>query len=99
MSEKEEFSKGLTEVSVLSNQETTYGLPSTIFVAGFILTVGFMVILPWYIGVLFGVVYFYVMYSIHETDLRAIDAWVRALRRQHNHWSAGKTRREKIIVI
>ncbi len=97
--EQEEFEQGLREVQVLSQDQLTSGLPTKIFGGGLALSVAFMFILPWYIGVLFGVVYFFAMYSIHENDSRAIVAWRRALTKRSNYWSAGQVKRKRFNVI
>jgi len=95
----DEFEQGLKEVQVLSQDQQTFGLPTPIFGGGLALSVAFMFILPWYIGLLFGVVYFFVMYTIHQTDNRAIAAWRRALTKQGNSWSAGAAKRKRFLII
>lgn len=97
--EQKEFEQGLREVQVLSQDQLVFGLPNQIFGGGLALTVTFMFILPWYIGLLFGVVYFFSMYTIHESDSRAIVAWRRALTKRSNYWSAGEVKRKKFLVI
>ncbi len=94
---KEQLDHGVDEVQVLSQEHLTYGLPTKVFGGGLFLTVAFVFVLPWYIGVLFGVVFFVCMYAIHETDVRALLAWGRVLRRHTAYWSAGKTKRLTFI--
>jgi hypothetical protein len=97
--EQDDFEQGLREVQVLSHEQLILGLPSKIFGGGLALSVAFMFILPWYIGVIFGVIYFFAMYTIHEKDSRAIIAWRRALTKRSNYWSAGQIKRKRFIVI
>ncbi len=95
----DEFEQGLKEVQVLSQDQQTFGLPTPIFGGGFASSVAFMFILPWYIGFLFGVVYFFAAYTIYKTDNRALSAWKRALSKRSNSWSAGGVKRKRFLVI
>jgi hypothetical protein len=96
---RDEFEQGLKEVQVFTQDQTTYGLPTQIFFGGLVTTVGLIFTLPWFFGALFGVVFFFSMYSIHKTDTRAIVAWSRSVYRRANSWSAGFVRRKNFLLV
>lgn len=85
----------LKDIRVLNDPDLAFGLPKKLFWGGIALTLVFGYMLPWVIGVLFGMVYFATAYAIHKDDPHALAMWTRALRRG-THSSAGSYRLRRI---
>lgn len=76
------------------------GLPSTIFFGGVTLTLLFFFMLPWFIGIAFGLVFFTAMYTIHRDDPKALQGWMNAaFMRRKEVWSGGTYKGRKIHII
>jgi type IV secretory pathway TrbD component len=90
----------LKDIRVLNDPDLTFGLPKKLFWGGIAITLAFTYMLPWYIGLMFGMVYFATAYAIHKDDPHALPMWTRALRRG-THWSAGvyRVRRVKYFNV
>ena len=99
MDSHEAFRQGLKEVRAFTSEHLTLGLPTPVFGGGVALTVAFMLILPWFIGLAFGAVYFYAMFAIHAHDARALHAWRRSLSKRATYWGAGSVRRRKFLIV
>ena len=99
MDSHEEFRQGLKEVQAFTCEPLTLGLPTPLFGGGVALTVAFTIILPWFIGLAFGAVYFYAMFAIHAHDARARHAWRRSLSKRATYWGAGSIRRKKLLIV
>lgn len=90
----------LRNVSVMNDEGLMYGLPSKLFIGGAGLSILLTFMLPWYIGVVFGVVYFSSMYSIHKDDPQALQGWIDAIfNHRKERWCGGKNKGRNIYFI
>ncbi len=85
----------LLEIRAMNDDGLTFGLPMSLFWGGLGLCIAFSFILMWWIGFLFGFVYFSAMYAIHADDPRAVEAWRRAYGRP-KIWSGGVALKRRI---
>jgi hypothetical protein len=90
--------QALRDVRVMNDEGLTFGLPGPLFFGGLALSGAFAFLLPWFVGVLFGIVYFMAMYGIHTNDPKALTAWVEALNRC-NVWSGGTNKGRQIFYL
>lgn len=90
----------LRDSSVINDDGLILGLPSTIFIGGVVFSLLFGAVLHWVIGVVFAVVYFIAMYSIHEDDPKALRGWTNAaLRRRKDAWSGAVHKGRKVYFF
>ena len=103
-SQVEDFKgRALATFSVFARNETFLGLPSRVFVMGLTITLTVMTMWYWLAGIVFGFLFFYGMYQIHQKDPKAFEVWVRALRRfminKSSRWNAGNYKSTRLIVL
>lgn len=90
----------LRDTSVINDHSAVLGLPTAIFGGGVVFTLLFAVVLHWTVGIVFGIVYFIAMYSIHEDDPKALRGWLNAAaRRRKEAWSGGVHKGRKIYYF
>jgi hypothetical protein len=75
---------------VFTTKKDYWGMPGDLFIGGMAVSIGLSVAVIWWAGFLLGAVYFPTIYRIHKDDPRAAKAWLRGLKRRHNHWVAGE---------
>ena len=95
--------KALATISVFSSHQTILGLPANVFVMGAGITLVIALVLYWLLGILFGCVYFIVMYHIHKDDPKAFFIWKKAMTRywhnKSNSWQTKYCKTTKLIII
>lgn len=70
----------LNHVSVLNDQDLSFGMPTQLFWGGVIMSVVFLYVLPWYFAVLVAGIFFTAMFTIHKDDPGAFDAWMKVIK-------------------
>ena len=90
----------LQHVQIFNDEGLTYGIPTTIFWGGVVLSLTFSFILKWYVGIAFGFVYFLAMYEIHKDDPKALEAWLDAAKsKRPDVWVTEVSKKRKIHII
>jgi hypothetical protein len=101
--DKDDPDRAIKNREVLVDDDTPFGLPSTVFFVGLALGFGlggaFGRTYFWWWVVPFFLVYYPVMYSIHREDTRAFRVWLRALLRPISLWRAGSAERRVFWVV
>lgn len=96
---KENQSKALKIVNVFSRNQLIFGLPSNVFGMGAAITPIIFFLLSKTMAILFAIIFFRVMFAIHEEDPKGFEVWRSLLYRQTKGWSAGAMGTSKIIVL
>ena len=90
----------LNHVSVLNDEDLIGGMPTRIFWTGVAATIVFIYLIPWYLGVMFAVVFFTTMFTIHKDDPKALEAWIKVVfSARFDRWSGGSHKARKIYFI
>lgn len=93
-------SDALSHVTVLNDEDLIGGIPTKIFWPAVAFTVILIYAIPWYLGALFGVIFFTTMFTIHKDDPQALEAWMKvAFSRFTNQWIGGTHKLRKIYFI
>lgn len=93
-------SDSLRHVQAFNDEGLSYGIPTTIFWGGVVLSLTFSFLLKWYIGIVFAFVYFLAMYEIHKDDPKALQAWLdAAISRRTDVWVTEVSKKRKIHII
>ena len=93
----------LTNVRAFMENESFLGLPLKAFTLGFVLSLSFGYLLYWSVGILFGLIYFYGMLSIHKDDKQGFSVWrdafIRSIRNKNGQWDTALTKSTKLIIL
>ncbi|WP_395398584.1 hypothetical protein ACHMW6_00195 (plasmid) [Pseudoduganella sp. UC29_106] len=90
----------LRHVSTINDEDLKLGIPSKWFYGGAAMSLILGVAVLWYIGILFALVYFLTMHSIHEDDPKALDGWLRLLMPGHkDRWIGGEHVVRQVVFI
>ena len=89
----------LTTQRVFTHDTTLFGLPTLVFVLGIALMFTTFFLLEKVLGVVLGMLYFKLMYAIHEDDPKALQVWIHALKHRKTGWCASKTSRTHIVNL
>jgi type IV secretory pathway TrbD component len=84
---------------VFTNQKEYWGIPSNLFIGGAGLIIGISFLVVWWAGLALAGVYFPVMYHIHKQDPRAIQAWMRGIKRKNSYWVAGDAEPVQLQIL
>lgn len=86
----------LQDARVMNSVDTILGLPTQIFALGLVLSVLIFILANSWFAVFVAVLYYPTMYRLHETDPRAISAWVSSINAPM-HWHAGLSKRRTYL--
>jgi type IV secretory pathway VirB3-like protein len=96
-------SKALSTYRVFTSGDTILGMPSQIFVMGAGISLVIATMLFWVAGILFAMLYFYGMYTIHKDDPKAFYVWknayVRQLRNKTSTWKTSHQRSTRLDIL
>lgn len=100
---KEIKEKSFATLSLFTKNEMILGVPAKIFM----MAIGYVSILFFMVdgltGIVFGMVFYYGMFNIHQKDPKAFDIWrhvlLRVLRNKFSRWSAGQYQSTQLILI
>jgi type IV secretory pathway VirB3-like protein len=95
--------KNFKTLKVFITTDNLFGLPIKVFVTGLVLTITITFMLHWIPGILFGSVFFYGMYSIHEKDEKGFEVWRKALVRSYHNktgqWDTALSKSTRLIIF
>jgi type IV secretory pathway VirB3-like protein len=91
--------KSLKMVNVFSKHQSVFGLPSHVFGMGAGISIVVFFLLSKIMAIIFVIVFFSVMFSIHEEDPKGFDVWRRVLFQGGSGWSASKVKSVKLIIL
>jgi len=77
--QKIDITTALNEVRVFTEITTVYGIPSTLFVSGLVMSVMNLINMPLPIGAAMAVLMMGCLYQIHTDDPKALAAWFSVL--------------------
>lgn len=89
----------LTTKRVFTHDTTLFGLPTSVFILGMALALTTFFLLEKVLGVVLGILYFKIMYIIHEDDPKALQVWIHALKHRKTGWCASKINRTEVIRL
>ena len=89
----------LTTKRVFTHDTILFGLPTPVFILGVALMFTTFFLLEKVLGVVLGILYFKMMYTIHEDDPKALQVWIHALKHRKTGWCANKINRTQIIYL
>ena len=89
----------LTTKRVFTHDTTLFGLPTSVFILGVALMFTTFFLLEKVLGVVLGILYFKMMYAIHEEDPKALQVWIHALKHRKTGWCASKINRTEVIRL
>ena len=91
--------KALAVVTVFSKSDTVLGLPTNAAGLGMTITVILFFFLSKIMAVIFGLVFFRVMFAIHEDDPKGFEVWRSVLYRRTSGWCCSKVRSTRLIIL
>ena len=89
----------LSTKRVFTHDTTLFGLPTSVFILGIALMFTTFFLLEKVLGIILGILYFKMMYTIHEDDPKALQVWIHALKHRKMGWDASRINRTQIIYL
>lgn len=91
-------SESLKEVRIFAKEDTLWGIPSKLFIGSAVLTVALLTQIPVVFAIAIGGLLFGVLFTIHNDDPRALQAWQRSMGRPVR-WSANPRRARRSVFL